>query len=186
MPLLLLLLLPSLLQFQCCCTSCACWCACFPQPTSPRCPAPPCSSLPAGCRFIDDEEVAYVITRARQVHDFWHVLFACHTNAFGEVALKALEFVQVGSSVVLRGCEAAAWRLLLGGWVPAGWQAWGTLLFGGLLWKRSVLSQHKLPWQTQPLKPTLSHTTRCCCCHAAAAAAMLLLLLLPCCRRGCR
>jgi ubiquinone biosynthesis protein Coq4 len=29
------------------------------------------------------------------VHDFWHVLFDCHTNVFGELALKALEFVQV-------------------------------------------------------------------------------------------
>jgi ubiquinone biosynthesis protein COQ4 len=44
-----------------------------------------------------------VITRARQVHDFWHVLFACHTNAFGEVALKALEFVQVRGQQL---CEA--------------------------------------------------------------------------------
>lgn len=30
-----------------------------------------------------------------QVHDFWHVLTGCHTNVFGELALKALEFVQV-------------------------------------------------------------------------------------------
>jgi ubiquinone biosynthesis protein Coq4 len=30
-----------------------------------------------------------------QVHDFWHTLFGCHTNVFGELALKALEFVQV-------------------------------------------------------------------------------------------
>jgi ubiquinone biosynthesis protein COQ4 len=29
------------------------------------------------------------------VHDFWHVLTGCHTNVFGELALKALEFVQV-------------------------------------------------------------------------------------------
>jgi ubiquinone biosynthesis protein Coq4 len=46
---------------------------------------------------VDDEELAYVITRAREVHDFWHVLFDCHTNVFGELALKALEFVQVRS-----------------------------------------------------------------------------------------
>jgi len=47
-------------------------------------------------RFIDDEELAYVVARAREVHDFWHVLFDCHTNVFGELALKALEFVQTG------------------------------------------------------------------------------------------
>jgi ubiquinone biosynthesis protein COQ4 len=46
---------------------------------------------------VDDEELAYVITRAREVHDFWHVLFDCHTNVFGELALKALEFVQVSN-----------------------------------------------------------------------------------------
>ena len=34
---------------------------------------------------------------SHQVHDLWHVLFGCHTNGFGEVALKAVEFVQVGA-----------------------------------------------------------------------------------------
>ncbi len=46
-------------------------------------------------RFVDDPELAYVMRRMREVHDFWHVLFGCHTNVFGEIALKALEFVQV-------------------------------------------------------------------------------------------
>jgi ubiquinone biosynthesis protein COQ4 len=46
-------------------------------------------------RFVDDAEIAYVATRYRQVHDFWHVLFDCHTSLLGETALKALEFVQV-------------------------------------------------------------------------------------------
>ncbi len=48
-------------------------------------------------RFITDEEVAYAAARSREVHDLWHVLFACHTNVFGELALKALEYVQVGA-----------------------------------------------------------------------------------------
>lgn len=47
-------------------------------------------------RFVDDAELAYVATRIREVHDLWHVLFDCHTNVFGETALKALEFVQTG------------------------------------------------------------------------------------------
>lgn len=46
-------------------------------------------------RFIDDVDLAYVAARAREVHDFWHVLFGCHTNVFGELALKAVELVQV-------------------------------------------------------------------------------------------
>jgi hypothetical protein len=57
---------------------------------------PPHASNAASRRsFVDDAELAYVITRAREVHDFWHVLFDCHTNVFGELALKGLEFVQV-------------------------------------------------------------------------------------------
>lgn len=48
-------------------------------------------------RFIADPDLAYVACRAREVHDFWHVLFDCDTNVPGEVALKALEFVQVGA-----------------------------------------------------------------------------------------
>lgn len=46
-------------------------------------------------RFIDDEELAYVAQRAREVHDLWHVLFNCKTTVLGELALKAVEFVQV-------------------------------------------------------------------------------------------
>lgn len=46
-------------------------------------------------RFVDDAELAYVATRYRQVHDFWHVLFACNTSLLGETTLKALEFSQV-------------------------------------------------------------------------------------------
>jgi hypothetical protein len=47
-------------------------------------------------RFIDDEELAYVAQRAREVHDLWHVLFNCRTTVLGELALKAVEFMQVG------------------------------------------------------------------------------------------
>lgn len=57
-------------------------------------------------RFIDDPELAYVMARSREVHDFWHVLFDCHTNVFGELALKALEFVQASDR----------WRLPLRDW----------------------------------------------------------------------
>jgi ubiquinone biosynthesis protein Coq4 len=46
-------------------------------------------------RFIADQEVAYAAQRSREVHDLWHVLFGCHTNVFGELALKAVEYVQV-------------------------------------------------------------------------------------------
>lgn len=63
-------------------------------------------------RFLDDEELAYVATRAREVHDFWHVLFGCHTNNFGELALKAVEFVQVRTMRVPPFRSACARRTL--------------------------------------------------------------------------
>lgn len=62
-------------------------------------------------RFVDDPELAYIVERARQVHDFWHVLFNCHTNAFGEVALKAVEFVQTGMPMTALAVVAGEWRL---------------------------------------------------------------------------
>ena len=46
-------------------------------------------------RFLDDEELAYVAMRSRETHDLWHVLFNCKTTVLGELALKAVEFVQV-------------------------------------------------------------------------------------------
>ncbi|EHA8591874.1 putative Ubiquinone biosynthesis protein COQ4, mitochondrial [Cocos nucifera] len=46
-------------------------------------------------RFMDTEELAYVATRAREVHDFWHVLFGLPTNLLGESALKVVEFEQM-------------------------------------------------------------------------------------------
>ncbi|XP_039131645.1 LOW QUALITY PROTEIN: ubiquinone biosynthesis protein COQ4 homolog, mitochondrial [Dioscorea cayenensis subsp. rotundata] len=46
-------------------------------------------------RFMDSEDLAYVATRAREVHDFWHVLFGLPTNLIGESALKVIEFEQM-------------------------------------------------------------------------------------------
>ena len=46
-------------------------------------------------RFVNSEELAYVAIRNRETHDLWHVLFNCRTTVLGELALKAVEFVQV-------------------------------------------------------------------------------------------
>ena len=48
-------------------------------------------------RFVNSEELAYVAIRNRETHDLWHVLFNCRTTVLGELALKAVEFVQVHS-----------------------------------------------------------------------------------------
>mmetsp|Transcript_9188 Transcript_9188/g.9258 ORF Transcript_9188/g.9258 Transcript_9188/m.9258 type:complete len:220 (+) Transcript_9188:54-713(+) len=43
-------------------------------------------------RFLEDEELAYVMLRYRQIHDFWHVLSGLPPTVFGEIALKWLEW----------------------------------------------------------------------------------------------
>ncbi|KAJ1634772.1 ubiquinone biosynthesis protein COQ4 [Pavlovales sp. CCMP2436] len=54
-------------------------------------------------RFVDEEELAYVMTRYRETHDFWHVLFALPPTVLGEVALKLVEAVQTGLPMCAAG-----------------------------------------------------------------------------------
>ncbi|OQR88422.1 ubiquinone biosynthesis protein COQ4 [Achlya hypogyna] len=53
----------------------------------------------AHVRFVDDPELAYVLQRYRELHDFWHVLFGLPPTVFGELALKYVELVQTGLPV---------------------------------------------------------------------------------------
>lgn len=43
-------------------------------------------------KYINDTELAYVMVRYRQVHDFWHVLVDLPPTVVGEVALKWYEW----------------------------------------------------------------------------------------------
>jgi ubiquinone biosynthesis protein COQ4 len=62
-------------------------------------------------RFVEGADAAWAATRAREAHDFWHVLFACPTTVAGELALKAVEFVQTGLPSAGAAVVGAAWRL---------------------------------------------------------------------------
>lgn len=77
-------------------------------------------------RFVDDEELAYVATRYREVHDFWHVVFDCPTTILGELALKTVEYQQTG----LPMCALS--------------MAGGQLRLTGE--DRRILFRHYLPW----------------------------------------
>ncbi|KAG8463318.1 hypothetical protein KFE25_004829 [Diacronema lutheri] len=57
----------------------------------------------ADVRFVDDEELAYVMTRYRETHDLWHVLFGLPPTVLGEVALKCIEAVQTGLPMCAAG-----------------------------------------------------------------------------------
>lgn len=50
-------------------------------------------------RFMDDPDLAYVMARYRQVHDFWHVLSELPPSELGEIVLKAFEFRVTGLPV---------------------------------------------------------------------------------------
>ncbi|QDZ18165.1 ubiquinone biosynthesis protein Coq4 [Chloropicon primus] len=62
-------------------------------------------------RFVDDEELAYVATRYREVHDFWHVIFDCPTTILGELALKTLEYQQTGLPMCALSVAGGQFRL---------------------------------------------------------------------------
>ena len=62
-------------------------------------------------QFVDDEEHAYVMTRYRQVHDLWHVLYGLPPSMLGEVALKWLEAAQTGLPMCAAGAAAGGLRL---------------------------------------------------------------------------
>ncbi|KAH0833186.1 ubiquinone biosynthesis protein COQ4, mitochondrial [Lanmaoa asiatica] len=50
----------------------------------------------APVRYIDDPELAYVMQRYRETHDFYHALFALRVSVLPELALKAFEFANLG------------------------------------------------------------------------------------------
>lgn len=46
---------------------------------------------------VTDPKAAYVIQRMRQTHDLWHVVTGHETDPFGEIALQAFTFGQIGA-----------------------------------------------------------------------------------------
>uniref|UniRef100_A0A2K5DNP4 Ubiquinone biosynthesis protein COQ4 homolog, mitochondrial n=1 Tax=Aotus nancymaae TaxID=37293 RepID=A0A2K5DNP4_AOTNA len=57
----------------------------------------------APTRFVDDEELAYVIQRYREVHDMLHTLLGMPTNILGEIMVKWFEAVQTGLPMCILG-----------------------------------------------------------------------------------
>ena len=81
----------------------------------------------AAVTLVDgDEELAWVMTRYRQVHDLWHVLCGLPPSVLGELALKWFELVQTrlpvaGLSAVVGPLSLRSWeerRLLARVYVP--------------------------------------------------------------------
>uniref|UniRef100_H0V3F5 Ubiquinone biosynthesis protein COQ4 homolog, mitochondrial n=1 Tax=Cavia porcellus TaxID=10141 RepID=H0V3F5_CAVPO len=62
-------------------------------------------------RFVDDEELAYVIQRYREVHDMLHTLLGMPTNILGEIVVKWFEAVQTGLPMCVLGALFGPVRL---------------------------------------------------------------------------
>ncbi|OBS81024.1 hypothetical protein A6R68_20752 [Neotoma lepida] len=65
----------------------------------------------APTRFVDDEELAYVIQRYREVHDMLHTLLGMPTNMLGEIVVKWFEAVQTGLPMCILGALFGPIRL---------------------------------------------------------------------------
>ncbi|XP_017263032.1 ubiquinone biosynthesis protein COQ4 homolog, mitochondrial [Kryptolebias marmoratus] len=88
----------------------------------------------AEVKFVDDEELAYVMLRYREVHDLLHTLLGMPTNMLGEVAVKWFEAAQTGLPMCALGALLGPLRLNasrlqslltpLGPWaLRSGWRA---------------------------------------------------------------
>ncbi|XP_018584284.2 ubiquinone biosynthesis protein COQ4 homolog, mitochondrial isoform X2 [Scleropages formosus] len=65
----------------------------------------------ADVKFVDDEELAYVMQRYREVHDLLHTLLGMPTNMLGEVAVKWFEAAQTGLPMCILGAAFGPLRL---------------------------------------------------------------------------
>jgi ubiquinone biosynthesis protein COQ4 len=75
----------------------------------------------------DEDELAYIMLRYRQSHDFWHALTGLPPTVLGELALKWLELFQTGMPL-------AAFSATIGSLITLPAQ------------EQVVLRQHYLPW----------------------------------------
>lgn len=65
----------------------------------------------ADVKFVDDEDLAYVMQRYREVHDFLHTLLGMPTNMLGEVAVKWFEAANTGLPMCALGAVLGPLRL---------------------------------------------------------------------------
>ncbi|XP_040487911.1 ubiquinone biosynthesis protein COQ4 homolog, mitochondrial isoform X1 [Ursus maritimus] len=81
----------------------------IPCPRTPLLRVSPDTRAPT--RFVDDEELAYVIQRYREVHDMLHTLLGMPTNILGEIVVKWFEAVQTGLPMCILGALFGPIRL---------------------------------------------------------------------------
>ncbi|XP_076019851.1 ubiquinone biosynthesis protein COQ4 homolog, mitochondrial isoform X2 [Genypterus blacodes] len=118
----------------------------------------------ADVKFVDDEELAYVMQRYREVHDMLHTLLDMPTSILGEVAVKVFEAANTGLPMCVLGAvlgplkldSSRLWSLLsdLGPWaLQSGRQARCVLnVFYERRWEQNLVQlRQELNIQTPPV-----------------------------------
>lgn len=62
-------------------------------------------------RYLEDPDLAYVMLRYRQCHDYWHALTGLPPTVLGELALKWLELFQTGLPLAALSATVGSLRL---------------------------------------------------------------------------
>lgn len=93
-------------------------------------------------KFVDDAELAYVMQRYRELHDFWHVLFGLPPTVFGEIILKYVELAQTRLPVCALSGFVGPLRLTSG-------ECWYFFFFE--LFSRLILANNELLLFYEPL-----------------------------------
>ena len=62
-------------------------------------------------KYVEDENLSYIILRYRQCHDFWHAITGLPPTVLGELGLKWLELFQTGLPVAALSCTVGSLRL---------------------------------------------------------------------------
>jgi len=62
-------------------------------------------------KYITDPELAYIMLRYRQCHDYWHALTGLPPTVLGELGLKWLELLQTGLPVAALSATVGSLRL---------------------------------------------------------------------------
>lgn len=63
-------------------------------------------------KYVDDEDLLYVMRRYRETHDFTHIILEMKTNMLGEVTVKYFEAIQLGLPMAIFGSIFGGARLL--------------------------------------------------------------------------
>ena len=65
----------------------------------------------AEVKYVADEELAYMMKRYRQCHDFYHIITELPTSVPGELALKYAELFQTGLPVCALSATVGSFKL---------------------------------------------------------------------------